>query len=211
MFSQKPDLIVSKLKRINKIDSDSFFGLTAALFLVLLYNFYLFHAFFAMSDWKISLTGYLGLIWFVIFFMVQAGILRTINHSLGGLNFKIYSILSVREFIRFIGTVLFAAIFFLFILGYYPLKMYESNILTYVIFYAVSFLISIIYWKYVENYKEGQINLPRLGEYPISAKFTIILILIIFGGIATFIPYSLFGLIGTGIWFLMLSRLMLEK
>ncbi len=206
---------IKKLKRINNFDTDSFFGLVAALFLALIFNFYLYNAFFSFFTNYFIFQGLVVLFfvfWLLIFFMIQSGILKVIYLGFFEGLFKIYSPMkNIREFIRFISAIVFFIIFVSFHFGYYPFEQYNVSLIYQGLFYIFSFGISIGYLEYVEKFKEGVVKVPRLGEYDLEGIIVIIFVLISFGIASVFLSPYLLGIIGFGLWFIMLSRLLLEK
>ena len=147
-----------------------------------------------------------------IVLMVQTAFLIDIYRKFSSLAFIVYSPLkNFREFIRFILCFLFGLFFFSFAFNfYYPFKIFSTSLINQIIFYLTSAGISIFYWKYVENYKRKDIYVPKLSEYGLMGWITIIIVMIMFGGVAVFLPYTVIGFAGFGIWLIMVSRFLLE-
>ena len=207
----KMDSNLNKLEKLNHLTGKSFFGLLACLFLVLVFNYFQFQFLFFLLTDNPMLT-LIGLIWFVIFFMIQAGIIKVIYRKLSSGDFVIYSPTNgKKEFVRFILFIIFAVLFFAFNFGYYPLKTFSFSIVYEVIFFIISFAISTAYWKYVEAYRNDSVYVPKFSKYNSWNLVTICVVLVMFGGVAVILPYSPFGVIGFGAWFLMLSRFLIGE
>jgi len=206
------DKNLDKLENLNHINTDSFWGIIAALFLLLIYNNYLFQSFFSLFEGNMTSLILISLVWYVIFFMIQAGIIKVIYRKLSSATFILNSpIKNFREFIRFILCLLFGAFFFSFTFNfYYPFKIFSTSLINQIIFYLISAGISILYWKYVEHYNHKSVYVPKLSEYGLMGWITIIIVMIIFGSVAVFVPYTVLGFIGFGIWLIMISRFLLE-
>jgi len=204
---------LDKVERLNHLNTDSFWGVGAALFLLFIYNNYLLQYFFSAFKYGISLAFIFGLCWFVIFFMVQAGIIKVILRRIINWNLVIYSpVKGLTEFVRFVIFFLLGILFFSLTFNFFPFSnIYPTSLFNQVVFYLVSTMLSVFYWKYIENYKNKDIYVPKLAEYRLMDWFTIIFCLFIFGSVAVILPYTFFGLIGFGIWLIMISRFLLEK
>ncbi len=206
------DKNLDKLEKINHLGTDSFWGLLAALFVLLIYNYYSFQSFFSLFEESAPVLKLLGFFWYVVFFMVQAGILKVIYRKFSTGSCIFYSpFKSFREFFRLLLCFPLGIIFFAFVLNvYYPFKIFSTSITDLILFYVVSIGISVLYWKYVEHYNRKDIRVPKLGAYGVSGWITIIFCMLMFGTAAVFFPYTIIGFMGFGIWLIMLCRFLLE-
>jgi hypothetical protein len=203
---------LDKLEQENHLTGNSLSGILACLFLVLVFNYYQFQLLFFLIAINPAML-LLGGIWFVIFFMIQAGIISVVYRKLSNKNFVIYSpIKSPREFARFILLIVFTTAFFAFSLGYlYPYQVYSTSLIYEVFFSLISLTISSVYWKYVEMYRKGTVYVPKFSEYNLMAWITVGGCLLIFGSVAAIDPYSFIGPIGFGVWLILLARFLIGE
>jgi len=202
---------LDKLERINHLETNSLIGTVAALFVSLVFNYFLCQTFFSYFK-----APSIGIVWFVPFYMIQISMLRVIYRKISSGKLVFSSPFSKpKELISFILLLIFGGSFICFSFGlFYPFTIYSASPVNEIIFYLVSFVISIFYWKYVELYKRKKgVYVTKISDFKLYDYFMMTLVLGVFGGIALFMPYvsqTGFDILGFGVWFIMISRFLLE-
>lgn len=208
------DKNLDKLEKGNHLNGSSFWGVFGALFLILMFNFYLFQLFlsFFNSDFFEPVFILINGFYFIVFFMVQAGILKVIYRKITLQQYKISSpVKSTKEFFRFVLFIVFGIGLILFYIGFYPLTQFSTSIFYEILFSLASIIISYMYWIYVEHFNPNSVNVPKFLEYDSSMIFVLLVCLIAFGTAAVFFPYLIIGPLGFGLWLIILSRILLGE